>query len=250
MRKIHKIIIFLIIIAACKNDGNSVSSSNGSGNNNSDPGSGNSESHVMTLQELISNPIDQFIIDDDSLSKVSHAHPFMGSGEVCAHAGAHIVFKEESESYLINIYAPVDSVIAQVRLCEDLGNGNDKYDILLDIADDNGDYVNMAISLEPFGGMLCESDSDYYQQFVFVEAGDKVKKGDLIAKLLRPNSGSPHTHICFKTTSPLGSHCPNIFTEQIVKNFSSVFGGVTCNGAPFGETLCYRPAQDEDITGL
>ena len=152
--------------------------------------------------------------------------------------------------YLVNIYAPVDSIVQQIRTCVDLGNGNDKYDLLLKIAENNGDTVNLVLSLEPFGGMMCDSDPNIYDQYILVEEGDFVEKGTLIAKMLRPTNGSSSTHIHWNLTSSLGFHCPNIFTTEIVNAFSSKYQSGSCDGPSYGETLCYLPTGDENLTGL
>ena len=111
-------------MTSCSDDESST------GTVSSSPGSG-SESSVISLSELISSPTDQFILDEAGLEKMSDGFPYLGEGTSCPHTGSHIQFTEESEAYLVNIYAPVDSIVQQIRTCVDLGNGNDKYDLLL-----------------------------------------------------------------------------------------------------------------------
>ena len=119
---------------------------------------------LRDLSEIVSNPSDQFIIDSDGLSKVSRAHPYMGSNESCAHAGAHLHFQSEDSPYLINVYAPVDGVIGSIDKCYDLGNGNDKFTVNLKFASHQGSDLSLSLSLEPFAGYLCQEDEDYYSQ--------------------------------------------------------------------------------------
>lgn len=236
-------ILLLVFITSCSGDESSK------GNVSSTPDS-ESESSVISLSELISSPTDQFILDEDGLEKMSDGFPYLGEGTSCPHKGSHIRFTEESEAYLVNVYAPVDLIVQQIRTCVDLGNGNDKYDLLLKIAENNGDTVNLNLSLEPFGGMMCDSDPNIYDQYILVEEGDFVEKGTLIAKMLRPTNGSSNTHIHWNLTSPLGFHCPNIFTTEIVNAFSSKYQSSSCDGPSYGETLCYLPTGDENLTGL
>ena len=245
MKKNHLIvyILLLLFMTSCSDDESST------GTVSSTPDSG-SENSVISLSELISSPTDQFILDEDGLAKMSDGFPYLGAGTSCPHTGSHIQFTEESEDYLINIYAPVDSIVQQIRTCVDLGNGNDKYDLLLKIADNEGDTVNLVLSLEPFDGMMCDSDPNVYDQFILVEEGDFVEKGTLIAKMLRPANGSSNTHIHWNLTSSLGFHCPNIFTSEIVNEFSSKYQSGSCDGSSYGETLCYSPTGDENLTGL
>ena len=197
----------------------------------------------VELAEIISNPSDQFIIDSDGLTKVSRASPFIGGNEPSAHAGAHLNFSTESTPYLVNIYAPADGTISNIQNCYDLGNGNDKYGMVLAFATHEGSKVSLSLSLEPFGGYLCQDDKDYYKQYIFVVKGQSVKKGDVIAKLYKPDAKSDSTHIHFHVSSKLsgGFHCPNIFTPSINNDFKNVSGG---------KTLCYKPVEGEDLTGL
>ncbi len=218
------LITILIVLMGC-----SMDSSNGGSN--------------VELAEIISNPSDQFIIDSNGLAKVSRATPYIGANEPGAHAGAHLNFTTEGTPYLVNIYAPVDGKISKISNCYDLGNGNDKYGIVLAFATHKGSRVSLSLSLEPFGGYLCQDDGDYYNKYIFVAEGQSVKKGDVIAKLYKPDAQSDSTHIHFHVSSKLsgGFHCPNIFTPSINSDFKNVSGG---------KPLCYQPAEGEDLTGL
>ena len=100
----------------------------------------------------------------------------------------------------------------------------------------------------PVGCFFCDTgyaspDGDYYKKYIFVAEGQSVKKGDVIAKLYKPDAQSDSTHIHFHVSSKLsgGFHCPNIFTPSINSDFKNVSGG---------KPLCYQPAEGEDLTGL
>ena len=244
------LIIILIIITGCTKD--KISGSDDSGDSNDSSSDSSESAELIELSEIISNPSDQFIIDSDGLEKVYRAHPYKGAEETCSHTGAHLIFTTEGAPYTVDVYAPVDGVITQIRNCVDLENGNDKYDILLEFANHQGSTVSLSFSLEPFGGYLCQDDENYYNQYIFVEEEQNVKKGDLIAQLYKPGGDTPSTHICFSLSSALANrmHCPNIFNASVVSDFADVLGGETCDGDELGETLCYKPADGEDLTGL
>jgi hypothetical protein len=203
------------------------------------------------LSETISNPSDQFIIASTDSSKVSRAFPFKGTASTCdgSHGGAHIHFNAESADYTVNIYSPVAGEIENVEPC--FANGdNDKYDIDIGFAEHDGDEVQFNLSIEPMAGKLCSTgSSDYYQPYILVSEGDKVTKGQLIAKMLVKTGTHDDGHIHFHMSKDNAKVCPNIFNATVEASFASLYGSDTC-ASSYAANFCFGPGSGQDITGL
>lgn len=210
-------------------------------------------SEYPSIHSFTTTPSDQFIIANVDMKKVTRAHPFKGAGLSCSHQGAHLHFKDSIHNYTVNIYAPADGTITRITTCYDLGNGNDKYDLALAFAKDGGNDVLFCYSLEPFAGMLCTGNPDAYKQYILVTLGQKVKKGDVIARLFKEGDVGDDTHLHFHLQNDKTGtfHCPNIFNAAISSAFQKLHGNENCSGTAFGSTgLCYLPGAGEDLTGL
>jgi len=209
--------------------------------------------NLPDISSFASSPSDQFIIDSSSIAHVSRAHPYKGAGTSCAHQGAHLHFMDTGFDYTVDMRAPADGVVLRITPCFNLGNGNDKYEVDIGIAKHNGQSLLFEFSLEPFAGLLCQSNSDFYKQFILVSQGQTVQKGQVIARLNKKTGvGGDATHVHFDLQDMQSGnfHCPNIFTPAIAAQFGTLYGAETCSGTPFPATLCYQPAAGEDLTGL
>jgi hypothetical protein len=210
-------------------------------------------SNLPDVSSFASSPSDQFIVDAAGLMQVSRAHPYKGAGTSCAHSGAHLHFKDTGSDYRVEMRAPADGVVARITPCFDLGNGNDKFEVDLAVALHKGEPLLFEYSIEPFAGLQCQANPDFYKQFIFVSAGQNVKKGDVIALLFRKGAtGGDATHVHFNLQDMFSGnfYCPNVFNDAVEASFSGVYGSETCAGVPFGPTFCYQPAAGEDLTGL
>jgi hypothetical protein len=235
-------LLFALVLAACKGKDNP-------------PLPMSAFSNLPDVASFAASPSDQFIVDTAGLSKVSRAHPYKGAGTSCPHTGAHLHFKDDVSDYRVEMRAPADGVVARITPCFNLGNGNDKFEVDIAVATHNGEPLLFEFSLEPFAGLQCQSNADFYKQFIFVSLGQTVKKGDVIALLLKKvgiGGDATHVHFDLQDMQSGAFHCPNIFTAAIESSFAGVYGSETCSGAPFGPSagFCYQPAAGEDLTGL
>lgn len=219
----------------------------GGGSNSSSGGGG-----LPDIATFATTPSDQFLLNTaDLLAKVPRAHPYKGAGQSCAHAGAHLHFTNTGAPYEVPVYSPVGGTISTIKHCFDLGNGNDSFQILIQFATYQGSAVKLVLSFEPFGGRLCGTNPNFYDQYILVKEGQAVTKGDLIAKMSKTNSGNNDAHIHFHLSTASGHmHCPNIFSSGVVNDFAKTYGTETCSGTAFPATFCYLPATGEDLTGL
>jgi hypothetical protein len=236
-----ELLFFALVLAACKGNGNPPPPMPAFGN-------------LPDVSSFAASPSDQFIVDTAALAQVSRAHPYKGAGTSCAHTGAHLHFKDTGADYRVQFRAPADGVVARITPCFDLGNGNDKFEVDVAIASHNGQPLLFEYSLEPFAGLQCQANPDFYKQYIFVSEGQTVKKGDFIAILLKKGGTGDATHVHFDLQDMQSGafHCPNIFTSAIESAFAAVYGNETCSGVPFAPTdgFCYKPATGEDLTGL
>ncbi len=209
--------------------------------------------NLPDISSFASSPSDQFIVDSAAMTRVSRAHPYKGAGTACAHRGAHLHFMDTGSDYTVDMHAPADGVVLRITPCFNLGNGNDKYEVDIGIAKHNGQSLLFEFSLEPIAGLLCQSNADFYKQFILVSQGQTVQKGQVIARLYKKGGvGGDATHVHFDLQDMLSEdfHCPNIFTSAITAQFATHYGTETCNGTAFPATFCYQPAAGEDLTAL
>jgi hypothetical protein len=235
-------LLFALVLAACRGNDNPPPPMPAFGN-------------LPDVSSFAASPSDQFIVDAAALAKVSRAHPYNGAGTSCAHTGAHLHFPDTGLDYRVEMRAPADGVVARITPCFNLGNGNDKFEVDIAVATHNAEPLLFEFSLEPFAGLQCQSNPDFYKQFIFVSLGQTVKKGDVIALLLKKGGiGGDATHVHFDLQDMQSGafHCPNIFTDGIESSFAAVYGSETCILVPFGPSagFCYQPAAGEDLTGL
>lgn len=215
----------------------------------------NPSGNTLTLPDISSfaqTPSDQFILDASGLALVENSFPFKGDGLACSHQGAHLPLKQTGNDYTVNVYAPADGYVNRIADCGEAG-GFSKYEISLAFAQWSGNVVTFEYSFEPgLDPGLCTGPNGYYDKYIHVAKGDNVKKGQVIAQMFKSKNLSEGAHIHFHLAS-VGSNtffCPNIFNETVTKAFAAQNGIESCEGNAFGATLCYKPADGQDIVGL
>lgn len=160
-----------------------------------------------------------------------------GYASACAHPGAHATFSAGT----YDIYAVLDGVVVRVTPCATAGQ-HDKYDIMIAVGMKGAVPVYFEYSIEPFGGSRCGS-SDFSSQ-IRVEKGQKVAKGDVIARFEAVGSGA-HIHYNLKADGAVV--CPEIFPASVFVSQTGAISG--CAGAA-ANTLCHELTESEDPSRL
>ena len=222
------------------------------------------DSVLKTLPSITSfrdKKSDQFFVDMDV---VRTGHPYKGKNAKKPHTGGHIYFtplKQSSpnnnESYPA-IYAVADGVISRIdysfRLREmyepALGRrvANTRYGIGLLFAQRDGHPVEMHYSIEPF---IDPEDEAFYDPFILVKPGQKVRKGDVIARMyLPPNQKlAEKSHIHFNLIGGANHRfmAPAIFNGSIVNRFHSTWGNRGVDGLlAIPPCMGYRLSPEEN----
>jgi len=251
-KKIGIVLIILVIIAAVifilipkDNDKN----------NNVITNIINQSQSLPEFSEFVKNPSDTFIIKPEDYSKITRATPQYGKSLQCAHPGGHIHFTAKGAPYETEIISPVDGYVSMVDKCFNLGSGSgspqDKFGISIAFAKYKGNTVSFGFSIEPFSGQLCVNNPDYYLQYILVKNGEKVKKGQVIARMPKLSTKDDSTHVHFNlnmdgSDTPI---CPNIFTSQIEKDFLQMNDSpMKCGSESVPATFCFKPSAGEDLT--
>jgi hypothetical protein len=203
------------------------------------------------IASFASNPSGQFFLNAAGFEMVSRASPFNGGGTACAHQGAHVHFRGMGTSYTVDLFAPADGIIRLVTPCLNIG-ATDRYGFSLEFARDGADPLVFNFSIEPQDGTPCGANPDCYKQYIFVEDGQEVKKGQVLGQMYKTPLPSDGAHIHFDVQNERTGqfYCPNIFQSSVVMEFASHFGSDTCRGTAYPATFCYQPAPGEDLTGL
>ena len=259
------LLLLSLIITGCGEDNEGSKTTGGSGRNS---GSGSaSYSDLPLITSFASTPSDQFILDSDGLTKVSRAMPWYGASTECAasssglggHTGGHVHFTQTGAPYEVNIYAIADGYVTRVDTCYG-ASFTDRYGIDIAIGKTaSGDNVTFHYSIEPLeNGQTnphpCSDESygdpNYFAQYIFVEEGQKVSKGDLIAKYPKyAGQSDDGAHIHFNLLTDDGQKCPNIFNSQVTTDFAASpdDGLLKCYTTNIDPTFCYMPDAGEDI---
>jgi len=206
---------------------------------------------------------DRFLVDLDT---VRTGHPYKGKNARRPHTGGHVYFNLPDKPVPATevqrfpaIYAVADGVISRIdysfRLREifisSIGRrvANTRYGIGLMFARSAGRPVLMHYSIEPF---VDPGDTKFYDRFLLVKVGQRVKKGDIIARMYIPPDRrvARNTHIHFNL---LGGpkrtfQAPAIFNERIVRRFHATWDKRrgTDDGRPIPPCMGYRLAPAEN----
>lgn len=215
--------------------------------------------HIDSFRDSKSN---RFLVD---LDVVRTGHPYKGKNAKRPHTGGHVYFKaptrqlsaDDVESYPA-IYAVADGVISRIdysfRLREmfepalDRRVANTRYGIGLMFAKRDQRPVEMHYSIEPF---IDPEDDRFYDKFILVKPGQRVRKGDVIARMyIPPNmklAVKSHIHFNLMSGKPRGFMAPAIFSKAIVQRFHATWGNRGTDGMiAIPPCMGYRLAPNEN----
>jgi hypothetical protein len=179
---------------------------------------------LPAISTVATNRSDRFIVD---FSDTSDGHVFRGANSQKPHTGAHIYFNNSNSRWPEGgapekyppIYAATDGIVTAVTTNFRLTTGADRYG--LDIAfarDARGEALKFCYSIEPF---IPEPSPGFYERFIKVSIGQRVKKGDIIGYMFVP-PGQMNTHIHFhimRMGGGSGFMAPAIFNDAVAKQF-------------------------------
>jgi hypothetical protein len=182
------------------------------------------------------HPSDQFIVPWEVYRT---GHPYLGTSAVKPHTGGHIYFNipentldpANPETYP-PIYAFADGIVTRVdeafRLrpiyFPSLGTtrANVRYGIDITFARSQNRAVSFHYSIEP---MIDPGDLEFYRRFLRVVPGQRVRKGDTIARMYLPvtRADSENSHIHFNLICDRQFQSPSIFSPSIVEKFAALW---------------------------
>ena len=186
------------------------------------------------ITTFLSEPSNQFIVD---LSNVRRGHPYRGRDAEKPHTGGHLYFNldkipdsPKNPAKFPAIYAVADGIITRIdysfrlrEMFEPALNqrvANQRFGLGLTFARSGTTAIAFHYSIEPF---IDPQDPTFYEPFILVKPGQRVKKGDIIARMYIPpmKSIAEKTHIHFNLIREGGGGfiSPSIFTQEIVREF-------------------------------
>ena len=189
---------------------------------------------LPSIKDFHKRPSDRFLVD---LEVVRRGHPYKGRRAERPHTGGHVYFDVQDISgstktiqKSLAIYAVADGIITRIdysfRLREmfepALGKNvaNSRYGIGLTFAREGNTGVTFHYSIEPF---IDPGTDNFYDQFILVKLGQRVKKGQVIARMYIPENQklAEKTHIHFNLIREGGGGfiSPSIFDQKIVREF-------------------------------
>ena len=202
--------------------------------------------NLPDIKEFIKNKSDRFIVDFDDIVA---AHPYVGSRSPKPHNDLQVYFSN-SDPRWINatkpsdyppIYAVADGVIQMAQ-----GNGSlynivdhsdsdppwwhSAYLFKLQFAKNNGNIVSFLYQME---GYVIKEDKNFFADYLLVEDGQSVKKGDILGYMYVPTfeelvgSMQGSSHIAFAIMEKIGPQeeqekVPSMFTSEIINEFSNL----------------------------
>ena len=228
--------------------------SNEQSNSSSSQESGNqSQSSGLTIQtlpdikEFITNKSDRFFVDFEDIIA---GHPYVGKRSPRPHNDAQVYFSNTDPRWreatkpsdFPPLYAVADGII-------ELAQGNGSYYNVVDHSDsdppwwhsaylfklkfaqNNGNVVSFLYQME---GYVIKDDENFFRDYILVENGQVVKKGDILGYMYVPTleemvgtmQGSSHIAFALmekRGTSKEQEMAPAIFTEEIVEQFSNLY---------------------------
>ncbi len=202
-----------------------ISSCNNSNTSSSDSTDSSSLPNISYFQ---TSPTDQFLMDMELLID---GQSFRGDNAQNPHAGAHLYIKNtdgntwpkdgvDSPENYPPIYAIANGTIDHITTYHPVSD-NFRYGISLTIATKDGNNVNFYYSIEPF---INPNDNSFYEQYILVNEGQTVSKGDIIAYFYLEEDGTnENAHIHFHMNYKDQFLSPSIFTKELVSSFHAKF---------------------------
>ncbi len=239
------------------------------GNRSATISSRNREKMLPTLPDIgtfIDNPSDRFLVD---LNIVRTGHPYKGINAQRPHTGGHVYFHLPEKPIRATdvhrfppIYAVADGVITRVDYSFRLKEvyvaaarrhlSNTRYGVGLTFATSSGHPVEMHYSIEPF---FDPGDKKFYDRFIFVKVGQRVRKGAVIARMYIPPDSriaqSAHIHFNLLGGRDHKFQSPSIFDEMTVKRFHATWDERrgSDDGVPIPPCMGWKLAPDESPFG-
>ena len=111
--------------------------------------------------------------------------------------------------------------------------------------------MEMHYSIEPF---IDPGNDQFYDKFILVKLGQRVRKGDVIARMYIPQNKrlaeKSHIHFNLMGGKPRRFMAPAIFSEAIVKRFHATWGNRGIDGmTAIPPCMGYRLAPNENPYG-
>ena len=222
-------------------------------------------SSLPDIRTFADRKSDRFLVD---LAVVRTGHPYKGRRAQKPHTGGHVYFKPLAQQPPTTrpqafpaIYAVADGVISRIDYSFQLREmyepalkqrvANRRYGIGLLFAKMDGKAVSMHYSIEPF---IKPEDDRFYEPFIRVRIGQRVKRGDVIAYMYLPENRQLATksHIHFNLIGgPNQSFmAPAIFTQPITQKFQVTWGRFGFDGdQQIPACMGYRLTPEENPFG-
>ncbi len=214
------------------------------------------ENSKLTLQtlpdikEFVTNKSDRFFVDFEDIIA---GHPYVGKRSPRPHNDAQVYFSNTDPRWreatkpsdFPPLYAVADGII---EMAQGMGPFGSYYNVVdhsdsdppwwhsaylfkLQFAQNNGNVVSFLYQME---GYVIKDDMNFFKDYLLVENGQVVKKGDILGYMYVPTleemvgtmQGS--SHIAFSIMEKRGTSkeqemAPAIFTEEIVEQFSNLY---------------------------
>jgi hypothetical protein len=203
------------------------------------------------IKEFITNKSDRFFVDFDDIIA---GHPYVGKRSPRPHNDAQVYFSNTDPRWreatqasdYPPLYAVADGIIQMAQ-----GNGSyynvvdhsdadppwwhSSYAFKLQFAQNNGNVVSFLYQME---GYVIKEDEEFFKDYLLVENGQVVKKGDILGYMYVPTqeemvgSMQSSSHIAFSIMEKVGPQkeqemAPAIFTKEIVEQFSALYTNPT-----------------------
>jgi len=186
------------------------------------------------IRTFMKQPSDRFLVD---LEVVRTGHPYKGRRAQKPHTGGHVYFTSLNRPLPASrprafpaIYAVADGVISRIDYSFKLREmyeqalkrrvANRRYGIGLRFATMDGAPVDMHYSIEPF---VDPEDDRFYEPFIRVRIGQRVKRGEVIAHMYLPDNrqlaGKSHIHFNLIGGRNRSFMAPAIFDQNITRRF-------------------------------
>jgi len=218
-------------------------------NTNADDLQSDSSKTLPDISYFATNKSDRFIVDFEDIVA---AHPYVGARSPRPHNDAQIYFSNTDERWINatkpSDYPPIYAVSNGYINMPEMGFYNVvdhsdasspwwhvAYVFTLKIAQSDGGFIDFLYQMEPY--MIPEltgKPKDFYKQFILVEDGQFVKKGDILGYMYVPlldemvGSQSASSHIAFSLIKqPRTIYVPAIFSEEIVEEFAEIYRNPT-----------------------